>query len=242
MASTGHQRDPRGSGRRSDGRRHSPAVYRRRRLAVVILALVVLAALVLGGSALAGALGGGSRGTEEPPAEAAASAGPDATPAPSAAPASAPASAGASTPAPSAPAPSAEPTLSTSVRCEPADVTVEATTDEQSYAEGEDPVLTLVLRNAGDEACVLNVGTSEMEFLVTNADGRIFSSVDCQTASEDLFHVLEPDAEETADFGWPRTRSVAGCTPVEEGVGPGTYMLTTRLGVINSSPADFTLQ
>jgi hypothetical protein len=247
MASTGHQGDPRSRGRRSDGRRHSPAIYRRRRLAVLILALLVVAALAVAGTALAGVLGRGAEATagatpsgtaESPDSDGAAS-----TPATTAS--SGPTASATSGPTASAssdPRTSSEPPLSTSVQCDPADITVEAATDRKTYTEDEQPVLSLVVRNQGEEACVLNVGTSQMEFLVTNADGRIFSSADCQQASQDLDRVIDPDGEERAPFEWSRTRSVAACTTVEDEVTAGTYMLTTRLGVINSAPVEFTLE
>jgi len=121
-------------------------------------------------------------------------------------------------------------------------VTVEAGTGKDSYAAEEQPVLYLLVRNEGEAACALNVGTSQMEFVVTSADGRVFSSVDCQDASQDLERVIEPNGEERAPFDWSRKRSMPGCTAVNDELAAGTYMLTTRLGVINSAPVDFILE
>jgi hypothetical protein len=118
---------------------------------------------------------------------------------------------------------------------------VSAETDRQSYGPGEDPVLSLVVRNEGPEACTVNVGTSQMEFVLTSGDERVFSSTDCQHDSQDLERTIEPGGEERATFEWSRNRTVPGCTPVED-PGPGTYALTTRLGARSSSPVAFTLQ
>jgi hypothetical protein len=118
---------------------------------------------------------------------------------------------------------------------------VSAETDRQNYGPGEDPVLSLVVRNEGPEACTVNVGTSQMEFVLTSDEERVFSSTDCQHDSQDLERTIEPGGEERATFEWSRKRTVPGCT-VEEDPGAGTYALTTRLGARSSSPVSFTLQ
>lgn len=119
---------------------------------------------------------------------------------------------------------------------------VEAGTDRPSYGPDDTVLLSLVVRNEGDTACTANVGTSQMEFLVTRGDERVFSSIDCQQASQDLERTIEPGADQRAEFEWSRNRSMPGCTPVEEEPGAGQYTVTTKLGLRSSSPVDFTLQ
>ncbi|MHA7263029.1 hypothetical protein ACX80W_07465 [Arthrobacter sp. TMN-37] len=194
-------------------RRPSPAVYRRRRLVAAILALLVVAALAVGAKAVATAFAGDG-------------------PAPAAEPA--PAGEGtASAPAPKPPA---------AAKCDPAKVVVEAVTDAKAYGPKGKPVFTLVVRNESAAPCAVNVGTSQMEFQVTSAADRIFSSVDCQDGSEDLSKDIAPGAEEKASFTWDRIRSMPGCEAVEAVPGPGTYTLTTRLGSRTSAPAAFVLE
>ncbi len=119
---------------------------------------------------------------------------------------------------------------------------VVAETDERTYSPEETPVLSLVIRNGGTTPCTVNVGTSQMEFVLTRGDDRVFSSIDCQESSEDLDRVIEPDGEERATFEWARNSTVPGCTVVEEEPVEGTYTLTTRLGTRSSDPVTFTLQ
>lgn len=241
MAYTGE----RGSGGRG-GRRPSPAVYRRRRLAVLILAVLVVAVLAIGGTALAGLLGRGgdaTAGASASPGAPVTGAAPSgtATPAPTA---SAPMVTPSATPTPAAArtptAAPAEPTASDA--CDAARVVVAAETDHDSYAPDENPVLTLVVRNEGEAPCTVNVGTSQMEFVITSGGERIFSSTDCQQASQDLERTIAPDGEERATFEWTRNRTVPGCTGVEGEPGSGEYTVTTRLGARSSSPLGFTLQ
>jgi hypothetical protein len=246
----GHDDDHGSSGRTGSRRRPSPAVYRRRRLAVTILALLVVAALTVGAVAVAGVLGRGADAnadgsptpgtTAAPVTEEPAAATVPATPTPRASATPSPSPTATRSPSPTASA-SARPSAS-SKACDPDDVVVRAETDRQSYGPDDIVMLALVVRNDGDTACAANVGTSQMEFLVTSGDERVFSSIDCQQASQDLELTIEPGAEQRAEFEWSRNRSMPGCTAVTEEPGAGRYTVTTKLGVRSSSPVDFTLE
>ncbi|WP_082471156.1 hypothetical protein [Arthrobacter sp. Leaf234] len=241
--------DDQGSARRG-GRRASPAVYRRRRLAFLILAVLVVAVLAIGGMALAGTLGrtddaaAGASTSPEAPTAAAMTPG-AATPAPSAAAPSAPPTAGPTatpTATPSADPTAASPEPTPSDACDAARVVVSAETDRESYGSGESPVLALVVRNEGEEPCTVNVGTSQMAFEITSGGERIFSTTDCQQGSQDLERTIAPGGEERATFEWARNRTVPGCTVVDEEPGAGDYTLITRLGARSSQSVEFTLQ
>ncbi len=211
---------------------------------VTVLALLVLVALIAGGTALAGWLGGDADPNANPHAN------PIATPiagtAPSATAPEGPPTGLAPTAAPT-PAATAEPsgTPEASVRadeCDPEEVAVVAETDKEAYEPDESPILYLVVRNDGSEACTVNVGTSQMEFALTREDERVFSSVDCQQGSEDLERILQPSSAERATFEWSRNRTVPGCEVVDEEVARGSYTLTTRIGERSSDPITFTLR
>lgn len=200
-------------------------MYRRRRLFLGGVLLLVIA--LVSSFAVAGALGNKS--------EQAASTGTGAT-------ASAEPAAGAS-PSPSASDPAATPTPSATPGCNQNLVTVSASTDKAAYGPGENPMLTLKVTNGGTMPCEVNIGTSQMEFLVTSGADRIFSSRDCQAKSEDLVKVIAPGASETANFPWSRNRSVEGCQPIEAkpGGGGAYYIFTAKLGSKASPKAVFQL-
>ncbi|WP_163161343.1 hypothetical protein [Arthrobacter sp. Alg241-R88] len=206
-------------------RKPSPAVYRRRRL-FLGAALLMVIALIAASFALAGAFSGKSD-------QASSTDGAGAT-----------ASADPSTQAsPSASAPEPTPTPSATPSCNQNLVTVSASTDKAAYGPGENPLLTLKVTNGGTMPCEVNIGTSQMEFLVTSGADRIFSSRDCQAKSEDLVKFIAPGASETANFPWPRNRSVEGCQPVEAkpGGGGAYYIFTAKLGSKASPKAVFQL-
>ncbi|TLM88064.1 hypothetical protein [Pseudarthrobacter sp. NamE5] len=213
-------------------RKPSAAVYRRRRL-FAGGALLLVIALILSGFAIAGGLNGTSEqaSSTEPTAgasSATASASPSGGPSSSASP---------SATAAVTPTPSATPTCNQNL------ITVSASTDKPAYGPEEKPMLTLKVTNGGTAPCEVNIGTSQMEFLVTSGADRIFSSRDCQAKSEDLVKVIPAGASETANFPWSRNRSVEGCQPVEAkpGGGGAYYIFTAKLGSKASPKAVFQL-
>ena len=221
----------RGTSGSSSVRKPSAAVFRRRRL-FAGGALLLVIALVVSGFALAGAFKGGSRqaSSTQPSSTDPASANPAASATPSAS---------ASATAPATPSP----TASATATCNQNLVTVTASTDKPAYGPGENPMLTLKVTNGGKVPCEVNIGTSQMEFLVTSGSDRIFSSKDCQASSEDLVKVIAPGASETANFPWSRNRSAEGCKAVAAAPGGGGayYIFTAKLGSRASPKAVFQL-
>ena len=122
-------------------------------------------------------------------------------------------------------------------------MTVTASTDKPAYAAGENPLLTLKVTNGNKVPCEVNMGTSQMEFLVMSGSDRIFSSSDCQTDDTDLIRTIAPGQSETANFPWPRNRTVQGCAPVSAtpGAGGAFYVFTARLASKTSPKAVFQL-
>ena len=200
-------------------------MYRRRRLFLGGALLLIIA--LVSSFAVAGAFSGKSEQASSTGTGATASAGP---------------AVGAS-PSQSASEPAATPTPSATPGCNQNLVTVSASTDKAAYGPGENPMLTLKVTNGGTMPCEVNIGTSQMEFLVTSGADRIFSSRDCQAKSEDLVKVIAPGASETANFPWSRNRSVEGCQPIEAkpGGGGAYYIFTAKLGSKASPKAVFQL-
>jgi hypothetical protein len=153
-----------------------------------------------------------------------------------AAPAASPSATASAVPTPT-PTPTSTPTCNQNL------VTVSASTDKAAYGAGENPMLTLKVTNGGTMPCEVNIGTSQMEFLVTSGADRIFSSRDCQAKSEDLVKIIQPGASESANFPWARNRSVEDCQPIEAkpGAGGAYYIFTAKLGSKASPRAVFQL-
>jgi hypothetical protein len=220
-----------GSGRgqpaRKPGRRPLAPVYRRRRLLAGLVLLLVIAVVFGGFIAVSSAISGAQPSGGQPAGTGAASdSKPTASP-----------SDRESTPA------SAAPTASSDDGCEQNLVTVTAATDKDSYAAGEKPLLTLKVTNNNKVPCEVNIGTSQMEYMITSGSDRIFSSKDCQAESTDLMKTIAPGKSETANFPWQRNRTVQGCQSVEAapGAGGAYYVFTARLANKTSTKAVFQL-
>jgi hypothetical protein len=188
--------------------------------------------VVFGGFAAAGAFSGKAETVSSTDATSASSgATPDASPSAASGSTATPGSTG--TPSSTPPTPTCDQNL----------VTVSASTDKAAYGPEENPLFTLKVTNGGQMPCEVNIGTSQMEFLVTSGSDRIFSSKDCQAKSEDLVKTIQPGASETANFPWPRNRTVEGCQPIQAkpGAGGAYYVFTAKLGSKTSPKAVFQL-
>jgi hypothetical protein len=199
-------------------RKPSAAVYRRRRLFAGGALLLVVGLTAGGVATVSGAMNAKSEQASSTQAEGSAATGGQAA-----------------SPATPSATPSASPT------CDQKLVTVTADTNKTAYGAGEKPLLTLKVANGGKLPCKVNLGTSQMEFLVTSGSDRVFSSKDCQAESEDLIKTIAPGKSETANFPWPRNRSVQGCEEIVDGVGAGYYVFIAKLGPKVSPPAVFQL-
>jgi hypothetical protein len=207
-------------GARPQRRRTSPAVYRRRRLVVFSALLVVLAMLVAGvvamSSSLASKADPGASKTQAVGAP------------------------------PASQTPSTDPIVATTTPtptpvCDLNLVTVTASTDQPAYAAGQNPVLSMKITNGGAAPCQVNVGTSQMEFLVMSGDDRIFSSKDCQAKGDDLVKQIDPGKSEIANFPWQRNRTTEGCGVISAKPATGTYTFKAVLGNKSSTKAVFQL-
>ncbi|MET3809999.1 hypothetical protein [Arthrobacter sp. UYEF3] len=208
----------------SAARKPVSPVYRRRRLFAGAILLLVLALAVGGFAAISGSINGAPPAAtdgESPQQEL-----PGSTSAPSQ-------SAG--------PTASATVSPSPSTGCDEKLLTVSAATDKAAYSPGENPLLTLKVTNGNRVPCEVNIGTSQMEYLVTSGTDRIFSSKDCQADNTDLVKTIAPGQSESANFPWDRKRSVQGCAAVAAKPAVGTYVVTARLGSKTSAKAVFQL-
>jgi len=148
-----------------------------------------------------------------------------------------------------APAPTPKPSGSSSatplptnaagqVECDPAKVTLEATTDSNSYDPGVNPVLTFTLKSLMTEPCTIAAGSDLQEFRITSGDELIWSSKDCQTGAVAATAALKPGVPfQGPSLTWDRTRSSTDtCDTAREEViaGGASYHLEVLVGELKS--------
>jgi hypothetical protein len=213
-------------------RRHSPAVYRRRRLVLLLVSLLVIGGVVWL------LIAQPWRGAAEPTPASAPS---TSTSTPAASPT--PEGSASPTEVPATDAPDAEPDPAltpTAEGCVPGDLLVEAVTDQASYAQGQNPQLSIRLVNQGAVDCTLNVGTSAQAFTVTSGSDVWWRSSDCQTEPSDMIVLLSAGQEVTSStpLTWDRTRSSVDTCQSERPLAPGggaTYRLAVSIGGVGST-------
>ena len=120
--------------------------------------------------------------------------------------------------------------------CNPANITVEAITDQNQYAAGVTPKISLSVTNVGAVACVMNVGTTQQLFEITSGSETYWKSTDCQQEPVDLERVLEPSvAQTTTAIEWDRTRSDPSTCEADRAAVPAggaSYHLSVSVGDI----------
>ena len=132
--------------------------------------------------------------------------------------------------------------------CDPASIVVEGMTDASTYAADANPLLTLSVTNTGAAECTMSVGSDVQEFIITSGEERIWSSKDCQEASEPLELPLaagEP-LTSTTPVTWSRTRSdPANCdaenVPKVAGEGASYHLNVIVNGVESAESKQFVL-
>ncbi len=211
----------------SSTRRPSKAVYRRRRLALLIVCALVISLLIWGVTSLFGA------GSGEPG---------DASATPTAATGeTAPAEAGET----AAPTPTPTPTPTGPAECAGPELVVSAALDATSYAAGAQPQLSLSIANTGAEACVMNVGTAVQVYTISSGADVIWVSSHCQTDPADEVVTIGAGQSVTAPpITWVRERSsldTCGTDRADAVAGGAYYQLVVSVNGIASQPATFVL-
>lgn len=223
----------------SPRRKHSPAVYRRRRLLVLVGAIVIVA--VVAWLLIAQPWRGAASESMSPQV----SQTPDASTLPVPTGEATPTATPTPTPTGEAAADGAKPTPSSTAAagaqpCTTGDVTVEAVTSQTSYSSDQQPAFTIRLTNTGDD-CTLNVGTSGQVYTVTSGNDTWWRSTDCQSKPSDMIVTLKAGqtVSSAAPLVWDRTRSaVATCGEDTRPRAPGggaSYHLAVSIGGIESA-------
>ncbi|HEY9306703.1 MAG TPA: hypothetical protein VIP82_02765 [Microbacterium sp.] len=225
-------------------RRPSPAVYRRRRL-VLLIALLVIAGVVWLLIAQPWAVAATDSSDKPDPGQQQNTA--ESLPVPSGQATTGGTETGAVEGAVvegATPTPGATPTA---LPCVASEITVEAVTSADTYAGDQNPQFSISLTNNGAD-CTLNVGTTAQSFTVTSGDDVWWRSTDCQSEPSDMVVLIAAGqtVSSAAPLTWDRTRSAVGtCADGNRPLAPGggaSYHLSVEIGGIASTePKQFLL-
>ena len=190
----------------------SPAVYRRRRLVVLLGSLAILTAIVL-------IIVRPGQATPEPVVTETAVAKPTPT-------------------VVASPTPTPTVDVTDYKECTTKNLVVNPVVDSVDYPAGVNPNISLTIQNTGSTACFYNVGTSQQVLTITSGAETYWMSTDCQTDSSDTVAILEPGVVyPSAPVVWERVRSSPDTCGGERPVVPAggaSYYLTAKVGDVTS--------
>ncbi|MDP4803732.1 MAG: hypothetical protein NWR45_02125 [Candidatus Nanopelagicales bacterium] len=120
-------------------------------------------------------------------------------------------------------------------------IAVSATTDSSTYRIGLEPVLSLVIENIGDVACLRDVGAKANELEIKSGGYHVWSSDDCSASQRSKIATLEPGDKVASSISWDGKLSQKGCPKQNKAAKAGRYEVIGRnLGVV-SDPTPFAL-
>lgn len=190
----------------------SPAVYRRRRLVVLLGSLAILTAIVL-------IIVRPGQATPKPVVTETAVAKPTPT-------------------VVASPTPTPTVDVTDYKECTTKNLVVNPVVDSVDYPAGVNPNISLTIQNTGSTACFYNVGTSQQVLTITSGAETYWMSTDCQTESSDTVAILEPGVVyPSAPVVWERVRSSPDTCGGERPVVPAggaSYYLTAKVGDVTS--------
>lgn len=125
--------------------------------------------------------------------------------------------------------------------CPDQNISVVLYTDKPAYVEGEQPIFTIAITNAGLSDCTRDVGKGMQNVTVLNlaGDRRIWSSGDCAPVEGVNNQLLKPGQQVKDTIDWSGTTSSPGCETPRQPVAPGAYQAVAKIGEKPSAPITF---
>ena len=127
------------------------------------------------------------------------------------------------------------------VDCAESAILVEATTDASTYAVGSEPVLSLVITNIGDVACLRDIGPKANELEIKSGGYHVWSSDDCSASQRSKIETLEPGQKVASSISWDGKLSQKGCPKQDKAAKAGRYEVIGRNLDAVSDPTPFAL-
>lgn len=126
-------------------------------------------------------------------------------------------------------------------RCPKDNLKVTLAVSQRSYPEGTKPEFISTVTNTSGSACVVDLGETAVQWLVTSGSDRIWSNTDCapESASKEL--IIQPNKSEEIRAQWGRARSAKGCQTGLPEPRPGTYRVEVTVGGVKQGTVAFDL-
>lgn len=218
-----------------------PSVYWRRRFVLLASVIALIVLLVLTVNVLAS---GGSGGT---PRAAGVLTGASTTPrpAPTTSVPTTSQAASSTSEAPTSASKSPSGSVSSSVPpkpCTASQLSLAAAVGQSSYTVGQQPVLSIVVKNVSATPCVQDLADPQIVLRVYNGESRVWGSHDCKVEPGTDDRTLMPAHAVRVSIVWSGLTSQPGNCTNRQQVGAGTYTLYGSLAGHEATAAQFTIR
>lgn len=136
--------------------------------------------------------------------------------------------------------PTAEPTEAPTEDQQPqacgAGLQVSVSVDQQSYAAGQNPQITTQVQQTGDNPCTVNLGSNNVQYLITSGPAQVFDSRTCQAEGTDQEALVRPGEPATTSLTWDRQMTAYGCGDARQPAQIGYYWVTATVDGVSSQP------
>ena len=113
---------------------------------------------------------------------------------------------------------------------------VSVSVDQQSYAAGQNPQITAHVGSTSQSPCTVNLGTSNVNYVITSGPAQVFDSRTCQGPGTAQETVIKPGETVTTAMTWDRQMTVYGCGEASLPAQTGYYWVTATVNGVSSEP------
>lgn len=126
-------------------------------------------------------------------------------------------------------------------RCTPAQVKIASAVDKPSYSVGAQPLVMIQVTNTGTKPCVQDLADSQIELRIYNGASRVWGSHDCTIQPGVADRTLAVGQPLRVSIVWSGLSSQPKCAGTRQRVGAGIYTLYGLLAGHQGTAAQFSI-
>jgi hypothetical protein len=127
-------------------------------------------------------------------------------------------------------------------KCTASQLSLSAASNQPSYAVGDQPVLSIVVKNTSTDACVQDLADPQVVLRVYNGESRVWGSHDCKIEPGTNDQTLMPGRAVRVSIVWSGLSSQPNNCDNRQRAGAGTYTLYASLSGREGAAAQFIIR
>ena len=126
--------------------------------------------------------------------------------------------------------------------CDASQLSRAAAAAQSSYAVGQQPVLSIIVKNLSTQPCVQDFGDPQIVLRVYNGESRVWGSHDCKVEPGTDDRTLMPGHAVRVSIVWSGLTSQPQNCANRQQVGAGTYTVYASLAGHEATAGQFTIR